>query len=81
MKNHKSEGKTIYTCPMHPDVAQGHPGNCPECGMHLVPKEEALTEDMAEFTCPMHPEVIQDHPGNCPECGMTLVQSGGAEIG
>jgi P-type Cu+ transporter len=28
-------GKTIYTCPMHPDVQQDHPGNCPKCGMTL----------------------------------------------
>lgn len=27
---------TVYTCPMHPEVRQGQPGNCPKCGMHLV---------------------------------------------
>src|SRR3989338_5670834 len=27
--------KTIYTCPMHPEIRQGHPGDCPKCGMHL----------------------------------------------
>ncbi len=27
---------TIYTCPMHPEVKQDHPGNCPKCGMTLV---------------------------------------------
>lgn len=26
-----------YTCPMHPDVVQDHPGDCPKCGMGLVP--------------------------------------------
>ena len=26
---------TIYTCPMHPEVRQDHPGNCPKCGMTL----------------------------------------------
>src|SRR5580704_4878115 len=30
-------GKTIYTCPMHPEVQQDHPGNCPKCGMTLEP--------------------------------------------
>ena len=24
-----------YTCPMHPEVVQDHPGNCPKCGMAL----------------------------------------------
>jgi hypothetical protein len=26
-----------YTCPMHPEVVTEHPGNCPKCGMKLVP--------------------------------------------
>ena len=38
---HKSEGdagKTVkYTCPMHPEVMQTTPGNCPKCGMTLIP--------------------------------------------
>ena len=25
----------IYTCPMHPEIRQDHPGNCPKCGMTL----------------------------------------------
>ncbi len=31
-------GQAIYTCPMHPEVQQDHPGNCPKCGMALEPK-------------------------------------------
>ncbi len=27
----------VYTCPMHPEVRQDHPGDCPKCGMHLEP--------------------------------------------
>jgi Cu+-exporting ATPase len=27
----------IYTCPMHPEIQQDHPGNCPKCGMALEP--------------------------------------------
>src|SRR5690349_19406690 len=30
--------KTIYTCPMHPEIEQDHPGDCPICGMRLEPK-------------------------------------------
>jgi Cu+-exporting ATPase len=33
----KPQDKTIYTCPMHPEVQQDHPGNCPKCGMTLEP--------------------------------------------
>jgi Cu+-exporting ATPase len=30
----------IYTCPMHPQIEQDHPGNCPICGMTLEPKTQ-----------------------------------------
>lgn len=32
-----TEAKTWYTCGMHPEVVQDHPGNCPKCGMKLQP--------------------------------------------
>lgn len=36
--NVSTQGSTrIYTCPMHPEIRQGRPGQCPECGMNLVP--------------------------------------------
>ena len=37
-------GKTIFTCPMHPQIEQDHPGDCPICGMRLEPKAGALEE-------------------------------------
>ncbi len=37
---HEHEKNQKYTCPMHPEVITDHPGNCPKCGMTLVPKEE-----------------------------------------
>lgn len=36
---------TIYTCPMHPEVRQDHPGNCPKCGMALEPLIPGLDEE------------------------------------
>jgi len=33
---------TVYTCPMHPEIRQDHPGNCPKCGMTLEPVLPAL---------------------------------------
>lgn len=29
----------LYTCPMHPEIQQDHPGHCPICGMTLEKKE------------------------------------------
>ncbi len=34
----KNEHAHQYTCPMHPDVVQNSPGDCPKCGMKLVEK-------------------------------------------
>jgi len=31
---------TVYTCPMHPEVQSDAPGQCPKCGMTLVPMHE-----------------------------------------
>ncbi|HFD86235.1 MAG TPA: heavy metal translocating P-type ATPase [Gammaproteobacteria bacterium] len=61
----------IYTCPMHPEIEQDHPGSCPKCGMALEPKGIPAASKTI-YTCPMHPEIEQDHPGNCPKCGMAL---------
>ena len=36
---------TVYTCPMHPEVRQDHPGNCPKCGMTLEPILPSLEDD------------------------------------
>ncbi|WP_062310085.1 heavy metal translocating P-type ATPase [Polynucleobacter sinensis] len=36
---------TIYTCPMHPQIRQDHPGNCPICGMSLEPLLPELEEE------------------------------------
>ncbi len=36
---------TVYTCPMHPEIRQDHPGNCPKCGMTLEPLLPDLDDD------------------------------------
>ena len=40
---------TIYTCPMHPQIRQPMPGNCPICGMTLEPLLPTLEEDTTEL--------------------------------
>ncbi len=42
----------VYTCPMHPEVRQAGPGNCPKCGMALEPRTVTLDE-------PENPELVE----------------------
>ena len=62
----------IYICPMHHEIQQQGPGNCPKCGMALEPKTPMPVTGKIEYTCPMHPEIIRYKPGSCPKCGMAL---------
>jgi P-type Cu+ transporter len=49
LHGHRAPPKTIagaiYTCPMHPEVKQDGPGDCPACGMALEPMMPSLDED------------------------------------
>ncbi|MFT6466736.1 heavy metal translocating P-type ATPase [Halopseudomonas laoshanensis] len=35
---------TMYTCPMHPEIRQQGPGDCPICGMGLEPEEVSVND-------------------------------------
>ncbi|RUO39083.1 haloacid dehalogenase [Aliidiomarina taiwanensis] len=39
---------SIYTCPMHPEVRQQGPGDCPICGMGLEPEQITLNDGPSE---------------------------------
>src|SRR5262249_24337606 len=43
-----------YSCPMHPEVVQDHPGSCPVCGMALEPlvptAEEGPNPEVVDMT-------------------------------
>ena len=44
----------LYTCPMHPEIRQDHPGHCPICGMALEPliatADEGPNPELADMT-------------------------------
>lgn len=62
----------LWTCPMHPEVIQNEPGNCPKCGMKLVPlsvspPEQHKISSMKEHSedkqsAHSHPKVITIDP-------------------
>lgn len=41
--------QNYYTCPMHPEIHQDHPGSCPKCGMALEPVSVETPEDNSEL--------------------------------
>ena len=78
--------KQQYTCSMHPFIITDKPGNCPICGMTLVPvrsdsaasagsgeeKEGKKEKKIKYWVAPMDPNYRRDKPGKSP-MGMDLV--------
>ena len=68
--------KTIYTCPMHHQIRKEQPGECPICGMTLVPLEqiEGVSQDkkIKYWASPMNPAIHSDKPRK-DEMGMDFV--------
>ena len=71
-----SQPKTLYTCGMHPQIIQDHPGDCPICGMHLEPvrKEAAPSAErtIKFYKSTMMPGEISQKPGK-DSMGMEMV--------
>lgn len=76
---HEDQEGQLWTCGMHPDIVLEEPGDCPICGMKLVPlkgKGSSATSDgereILYWRAPMDPNEIYDEPGKS-KMGMDLV--------
>ncbi|MFV0593143.1 MAG: efflux RND transporter periplasmic adaptor subunit [Draconibacterium sp.] len=52
-------GETIWTCSMHPQIRQHEPGDCPICGMDLIPLEEEQNGEIDPNAVSMSPTAMQ----------------------
>ncbi|RJP82439.1 MAG: efflux RND transporter periplasmic adaptor subunit [Desulfobacteraceae bacterium] len=52
-------GKTIWTCSMHPQIRQNEPGDCPICGMDLIPLESRDDDRSDPMAISMSPAAMQ----------------------
>ena len=41
--DHAAEGHDVWTCSMHPQIRKEEPGDCPICGMDLIPLQQSNT--------------------------------------
>ncbi|MDX9910161.1 MAG: efflux RND transporter periplasmic adaptor subunit, partial [Mariniphaga sp.] len=68
--NHKSSPSTtqqlnnstnqqIWTCSMHPQIRQNEPGDCPICGMDLIPLESEQDSEIDPMAVSMSPTAMQ----------------------
>ena len=70
----------MYQCPMHPQIIQDHPGDCPICGMKLVPMKDASATPaqpagkgkIVFYRSPMNPSITSPVPMK-DEMGMDYV--------
>jgi Cu(I)/Ag(I) efflux system membrane fusion protein len=58
---HETEvaGETIWTCSMHPQIRQSEPGDCPICGMDLIPLEDENDSDIDPMAISMSATAMQ----------------------
>lgn len=64
-KKEVKEKKQQYTCSMHPQIIEDHPGSCPICGMDLVPLQHKnidlqVDAGLAELIQPTNKVVISN---------------------
>ncbi|MDX1970916.1 MAG: efflux RND transporter periplasmic adaptor subunit [Candidatus Sumerlaeia bacterium] len=82
----KNGDGVIYISPMHPQIQQDEPGNCPICGMELVAtkvSDAGISDNFSEgehihapeekgYACAMNCVPPLTEPGDCPVCGMEM---------
>jgi Cu(I)/Ag(I) efflux system membrane fusion protein len=71
IKKEAGTSEDIYTCSMHPQVQELHPGNCPICGMTLIKRNgksvSAREIDLETLLKPTNEYVISSLPAIVPE--------------
>lgn len=56
---HDHADDTIWTCSMHPQIRQNEPGDCPICGMDLIPLSDDANSEDNPMEIKMSPTAMQ----------------------
>jgi membrane fusion protein, copper/silver efflux system len=56
--DHAVDENGEWTCSMHPQIRQDEPGDCPICGMDLIPAESSTGADHGPLVYEMTPEAV-----------------------
>ncbi|MDF1560893.1 MAG: efflux RND transporter periplasmic adaptor subunit [Bacteroidales bacterium] len=55
----ETTAETVWTCSMHPQIRQNEPGDCPICGMDLIPLENNQSSETDPMSVSMSPTAMQ----------------------
>lgn len=74
---HQHTAAQQYTCPMHPQIVRDQPGQCPICGMELVPMQNmsaqsGIDSSLASIIKPVDQQVVANISTLIPESGMRI---------
>ncbi len=82
-----SHEQSYYTCSMHPQIKEDHPGKCPICGMNLTKinidqqKKSNTSLGTENYYCEVDPSVTSEVPGDCPLDGTPMLKKIKVEVG
>ncbi len=58
-KHETSDAASVWTCSMHPQIRQNEPGDCPICGMDLIPLASEQGEEQGPMAISMSQTAMQ----------------------
>jgi hypothetical protein len=71
----KPAAQPSYTCPMHPEIHESKPGNCPKCGMNLVQEDPRSEVHEQHQDMEIHNKEVPEKSGGSKEMEVTETEN------